>query len=418
MTFSIAGVLRNMGLFGISLVLAVVVWVVAVNEDNPLEERIVPRAVPVEVTGLQANVMVLGGLATEATVKLRAPRLTWPTLAINKLRVVADVAQWQSGSQVVTLQGLLPDQQAEVVSIEPPVVTLQLARVVTRTLPVRVRIIGDPAIGYTFETPVLSVPAAAISGPEELIDTVAALEARIDLRDQREAVAETVVLRALNNDSQAVNGIQVSPPSVGLRVAVTQLGGYRDLAVRVMFKGSQAPGYRIKNIAASPPSVTVFSADPDVVAALPGYLETEPVDITEAIATIDARVAMKLPPDVSLASDQTVAVTVSIDAVESSIRIRRQVEATGLGPRLAATIAPERVDVLLSGPLPALEKLGADDVKVVLDLMGLRIGVHTVKPTVLITGLQSVQAGQVLPEELQVTIIRDLNTPTPKPAAP
>lgn len=166
------------------------------------------------------------------------------------------------------------------------------------------------------------------------------------------------------------------------------------------------------------PSVTVFSTDPDVVAALPGYLETEPLDITNAIATIDARLAMKLPPDVSLASDQTVAVTVSIDAVESSIRIRRQVEATGLGPRLAATFAPEKVDVILSGPLPALEKLGADDVKVVLDLLGLRIGLHTVKPTVLITGLQSVQAGQVLPEELQVTIVRDLNTPTPKPAAP
>ena len=137
MTGSVAGVLRNLGLFAISLVLAVVVWVVAVNEDNPLEERIVPRAIPVEVTGLQANVMVLGGLATEATVTLRAPRLTWPTLAINKLRVVADVTQWQSGSQVVTLRGVFPDQQAEVVVIEPPVVTLQLARVVTRTLPDR-----------------------------------------------------------------------------------------------------------------------------------------------------------------------------------------------------------------------------------------------------------------------------------------
>ena len=164
MTGSVAGVLRNLGLFAISLVLAVVVWVVAVNEDNPLEERIVPRAIPVEVTGLQANVMVLGGLATEATVTLRAPRLTWPTLAINKLRVVADVTQWQSGSQVVTLRGVFPDQQAEVVVIEPPVVTLQLARVVTRTLPVRVRIIGDPAIGYTFGSPVLSVVDATISG--------------------------------------------------------------------------------------------------------------------------------------------------------------------------------------------------------------------------------------------------------------
>ena len=253
MTGSMAGVLRNLGLFAISLVLAVVVWVVAVNEDNPLEERIVPRAIPVEVTGLQANVMVLGGLATEATVTLRAPRLTWPTLAINKLRVVADVTQWQSGSQVVTLRGVFPDQQAEVVVIEPPVVTLQLARVVTRTLPVRVRIIGDPAIGYTFGSPVLSVVDAAISGPEELVDAVASLEARIDLRDQREAVAETVVLRVLNKELQSVNGVQVTPPSVGLRVAVTQLGGYRDLAVRVMFKGSQAAGYRITNITASRP---------------------------------------------------------------------------------------------------------------------------------------------------------------------
>jgi len=69
--------------------------------------------------------------------------------------------------------------------------------------------------------------------------------------------------------------------------------------------------------------------------------------------------------------------------------------------------------VILSGPLPSLQNLAADDVQVVVDIAGLAAGVHQVKPRVpTVPGALRVQ--NIVPDTVQVTIT-DLSTPTPAP---
>ena len=91
--------------------------------------------------------------------------------------------------------------------------------------------------------------------------------------------------------------------------------------------------------------------------------------------------------------------------------VRRPVEIQGLAPGLTATVAPEEVEVILNGPLPVLEELRPEDVRVLVDLFGLNAGRYSLEPQVVVTP-QGVVVGAVLPATVQVEISLPV-TPTP-----
>jgi YbbR domain-containing protein len=179
------------------------------------------------------------------------------------------------------------------------------------------------------------------------------------------------------------------------------LGGFRDLAVKIDLRGNPAPGYSIANVSVNPQIATVFGS-PTTLDALPGFISTEPVSVTNATEGLNQRVKLDLPPGVSMLGDPFVQVSVRIDAIESSLKVQRVPVAQGLLPGLEARLSPELVDVIVSGPVPILDTLRADDVQVILNLLNLDIGTHQLTPDVSVpNGLTVVS---VLPASIQVVI--------------
>ena len=72
-----------------------------------------------------------------------------------------------------------------------------------------------------------------------------------------------------------------NPADIAATIPITQKGGYRNVVVKVITQGSLANGYRLSNISVNPPTVTVYSSDPAKVEALPGYVETTPINLGE-----------------------------------------------------------------------------------------------------------------------------------------
>ena len=103
-------------------------------------------------------------------------------------------------------------------------------------------------------------------------------------------------------------------------------------------------------------------------------------------------------------------VQIQVAAVESGQTVDRLVTVQGLDQNRVAEAKPERVDVILSGPLPRLQALTLDDVRVILDLYGLGVGVHKVKPTVVVP--ETLRVESVLPDTIEVEISIAPPTPT------
>jgi YbbR domain-containing protein len=223
----------------------------------------------------------------------------------------------------------------------------------------------------------------------------------------------------LDENNQIIAGLGLNPAEVSVTLPISQQGGYRDLAVKVVVSGQVASGYRLANISVFPPVVTVFSGDPALVNSLPGALETQPLDLENANDEVTTRLAIKLPEGISLVGDQTVLVRVNISPIQSSLTLsNKTIEVDGLQDGWFAQIAPENVDVILSGPLPLLDTLSPQEVRVVVDVTGLDAGTHQLTPKVDIL-VSDIVVESILPGTVEVVLSTSPpKTPTPAPTSP
>ena len=146
---------------------------------------------------------------------------------------------------------------------------------------------------------------------------------------------------------------------------------------------------------------TVLQGDPDMLSQVPGYIETEPLDLAGATADVRKRVALLLPQEVTADMDFVMA-TAGVSPIEGGITVSEPLIVRGLGAGLSADTALAEVDVILSGPMPLLESLNEDDVFTILDLTGLVQGMHSVEPAVLYP--EGILVDGVIPETVEVVI--------------
>jgi YbbR domain-containing protein len=182
------------------------------------------------------------------------------------------------------------------------------------------------------------------------------------------------------------------------------------MAVKVIVHGQVAGGYRLDSISVFPPVITVFSSDPDLTNALPGVVETQPLDLQNASDNLNIRVSLNLPSGISVVGPQTVLIQAGISPIQSSLTLTEEkVEVTGLSADMAYHISPSAVDVILSGPLPILDTLTRQDVHVTVDVKGLGEGTYQLTPTVQILA-SNVTVESLLPATIEVVL-----APTPIP---
>jgi YbbR domain-containing protein len=267
-----------------------------------------------------------------------------------------------------------------------------------------VQVRGTPPTGYQAQTPVVDPFEVTLVGPESLVDRVQEVRVSLDISGTSDTITRAMTPTAVDADGRVVSGVTINPATVTVTQPITLLGGFRYVIVRAVSIGQVANGYRLTNIFVSPVGVVAFSADPQLVNDLPGYIETEPLDLSGADNDFEALISLALPDGVSVVGDSKVLVQVSIAAIETSLAISFPVEVIGLTPGLSATVAPMTMDVILSGPVPILDDLEPGDVRVVIDLTGYDIGVYQLIPVVEILPEQ-VQRISMLPATIEVTII-------------
>ncbi len=403
---------ENLGSLLLASIMSLLVWVSAVSAGDPTEEQAFPSPVPIEVQGLAENLTIVGSPPSTAQVVVRAPRSVWSQLTASDIHLVADLSGLEAGVHQITLSARVDLRPARVVRFEPASLTVTLEPLGTRTVPVRIRALGTPAVGYRAQIPTVTPTEATVVGPSSSVARVAQVLAEVNLTGLRADLVETIPLLPVDPDGQTVERVRVEPGAARVQVQIQQLGGYRDVAVKVVIEGQVAAGYWVTSITVSPPVVTVYSSDPEAVSVLPGFVETEPLVLTGASNNIERRLSLALPAGIAPVGDQTVLVQVGIAAIETSLTVTRALEIQGLGPGLFAQASPESVSVILTGPQPVLEELAPEDVRVVVDLLDLGVGTHQVTPQVVVIP-SGVVARAVLPSTIEVVIGTSPRTPTP-----
>jgi YbbR domain-containing protein len=385
----------------LALILALLVWIVAERQANPDIERTFSAAIPIELHDLPAGTIAYDASARNARVTLSAPQGVWDVLTADQLSAFIDLSGQLSGTLELPVQASIDNRMARITKVEPSVISLKLEPQIDVQLPVSIDVSGEPALGFAAR-PLETIPATVtVHGPASLVQQVAAVQGQLSIQDARNSITQTVFLSVRDRDRQSVPQVTLTPSTTLAVIRLQPLGGFRDLAVKIDLQGTLAAGYLISNVSVEPQVVTVFGSSA-VLDALPGFIATEPVSVTNATQDINSRVRLGLPSGVSFLGDPTVQVNVTIKPIESSVTVLSPLIPQGLSPDLSARFSPEAIDVILSGPIARLNALQSGDVQSFAHLFNLITGTYQITPTVVVPAGMNVVS--VLPSTVQVTI--------------
>lgn len=396
--------------------LALAVWISSVTSEDPDETRTLPALIPVQVIGQSSDLVFSDPIVKEVEVTLRAPASVWKLIDADpqSVRAILDVSSLSSGEHTLDLQIQVDARPVQIVSVSPRTFVFTLEPLVTKPMDVDIRISGEAAIGYQVGAAILDPQKVVVSGVRSRVEEVVRLRVSVDLNRIRENIDQSVKVEPLDESGEVVEGITLSPETVHIVLPVSQQGGYRDVAVKVTTLGRVASGYRLTDISVSPPVVTIYSDDPALINSLPGVLETQPLDLQNAQDDITTRLKLSLPAGVSIIGEQTVLVQAGVSSIESSVTLSgQQIEIVGLENDLNVHVSPTNVDIILSGPLPILDTLTRQSVRVTVDLTGLTAGTYQLTPSVEVL-VANIAAESILPNTIEITLTPlDLPTPTP-----
>ena len=412
--------LRNLRSFLLAFILSLAVWVSAVTSADPDEVREFPQPIPLQVIGQDPGLVIVGSIPARVTITLRAPHSVWNLINASPeaVRAILDLSGLQSGEHSLEIQPQVSLRPVRVVSVTPQKLQISLEPLATSSLPIQISLLGEPAVGYEAGSASLEPLQALLSGPQSQIKRVTRVQVDLSIAGLRQDVQPTLPLRVLDVTGKIVPGLTINPESIQVSLPITQQGGYRDIAVKVTVRGQQAGGYRVTNISVFPPVLTVYSKNPSIVNDLPGYIETEPLNLNGDSQNVDTRLSLTLPAGVTIVGEQTVQVQVGIAAIEGSLSLNGiPVEIIGLSADQDAHISPALVDVILTGPLPILDKLTPGEVKFVVDLTGQENGTQQATPQAQIM-IPDIRVQSINPGTIEVIISPGKPatvTPTPTP---
>ena len=386
--------------------LAMAVWISAVTSADPDETRTLAKPVQVQIIGQDPSLVLNNDIPTEAEVTLRAPHSIWNMIEADPqiVRAILDLSGLSSGNHSLNLQIQVDARPVQIVTVAPRTIIFTLESLATQTLNVDLSLSGEAAIGYQAGEATIEPLKIIVAGAQSQVQKVTRARVSVNLSGIRENIDQSLPIEVLDENGQKVDGVTVSPESIHVILPISQQGGYRDVAVKVIVTGRPASGYRLTDISVFPPIVTVFAKDPLLVKALPGVVETQPLDLQNAQEDIITRLELNLPAGISIVGEQTVLIQAGVSPIESSITLAdMRVEIIGLSSGFAAQVSPTTVDVIVSGPLPLLDTLTRQDIRVTVDLSGLGIGTHQIVPRVEIL-ISNVIVESILPNTIEVVI--------------
>lgn len=394
---------QNLGLMVLSLLLAFFFWAVAVETEDPTRVDTFGAWIPVEFRGLPETMTTYRADNPRTRVEIRAPESVWQRLGVDDIDAYIDLTNVVTGTQEIPITVEIRAQPADIQTVNPETVELIVELIAEKEIPVVIRVQGTPAMGFRSDPVEVAPQSLRVQGPESLIRQVIRAEISVSVEGRQNSLRGDFEPTLLDENDNPVSEVTVVPKSVTVNINVEQLGFIRDIPVTVgPLEGQPATGYRVANLEFDPPVVKVFGRT-DVVRSV-NYLQTVPISLEGITQTLTTRVSLQMLEGLSMIQPPgpEVTVTLTVEVIRSGLTLELTPTIKGLIGGLQATVGPDSVVVILSGPLAVMESLKISEIEVSLDLAGLAMGEYVITPNVIVPG--EVDIENIIPEAVPVKI--------------
>lgn len=165
--------LHNLGLKAFSLILAVLLWFYITGEQVEELKKVVPLRIDIP-----QGMTIVSTQTDSLDVVFRGPGNLISLLSSSEImahHVISDVEEPGEYTFTISPEEISIPRGIKVSVIEPPQVRVRLDRLITRRLPIRVDIEGEPATGFQVQVDKVSVTpnVSLVTGPESILKKLA-----------------------------------------------------------------------------------------------------------------------------------------------------------------------------------------------------------------------------------------------------
>ncbi|MBM3451011.1 MAG: hypothetical protein FJX78_08570 [Armatimonadetes bacterium] len=206
---------RNL-FFGLSVLVAVLIWYIVVAGQNPEIER--TFAVDLRVRGVAADLQVVQALA-KVDIRVRGPRTEMTAAGAESFYAFVSVAGADAGQHRLPV-GVNTPPDLRVLSTRPEEALVVLDNVAQRPLSVEVILQGGPSSALVPGVPDVRPAAVTIQGPRVLVDAARRAVATIDAAGLRANQRTSVRVRVLGPTGEVIEGLTIQPAQVVVTVPI------------------------------------------------------------------------------------------------------------------------------------------------------------------------------------------------------
>ncbi|MSQ09843.1 MAG: hypothetical protein EXR52_02395 [Dehalococcoidia bacterium] len=384
----------------LSVALSSALYVFISTEQNPPRTGVFPIRVPVLAVNQAPDVEVLGPLET-VLLRITAPSDLWDNLSDRSFRAIVDVSDEKEGEATLPVQVEANDGRVRILDVIPREVAVQFDAAKSATVPVKMKVVRAPPLGYSYEEPKFTLTRVTVHGPERLVNLVDAAVADIDLSDARTNLRQSYRLTARTLRGNDITGVRIDPSDLTAEVAITRHIDYVSLVVVPEVRGTPANGYWVSKLRVDPTVVAVVGPQ-DILAALT-TVRTVAVDVSNLTGTVTRTVGLDVPAGVSLVNRSTVQVEVTLQPLSGTAMFQVAPRLVGVPPGFTAQVGVNSIEVVVRGEGPALQEATLDKIGVTLTVTARTAGTVSIEPQV--TTPPGTNVVRISPARVSVTLI-------------
>ena len=296
---------RNLPAKIIALVVAVVLWLFVMNEQNPQIEG--SFTVAVELRNVPEGYKIT---QSEKSVKLkvRGARSFFVSAEPEGFKAYADLDGLDSGEHEVKVKAVLP-QGFELVDAQPETVSVTLDKIVRRSVRIDLIVTGSASAGYTVGKISQSANTTVIEGPESRVAEVDRVIGYVGLSGNRDDFTLQVPLTPINSDGKAVDDVDLLARTVEVSVQLARGLTRKIVSVRPVLDDALPEGFTLGEVQVEPAKIEI--AGEAALISKVASIDTEKIVISDMKESGKKIVHLAIPNGVAI-SNREVTVTVEL----------------------------------------------------------------------------------------------------------
>ncbi|MCI6100195.1 MAG: CdaR family protein [Selenomonas sp.] len=295
---------RNLPAKILALCVAVILWVVVMNDQNPAIEG--SFNVPLAVVNSPEGYKITKS-EDSVKIKVRGPRSLFVTATSDDFRAYVDLDGAEDGKQDYKVQTALP-QGFELVEVAPETVSFDLDKIIQKQMRAEIIVTGASAPGTTVAKVTQTSSIVTLEGPQSAVDTVVRVVGYVGLSGNSADFDLQVPLTALNADGREVQGVKVVPSATEVSVSLARGLTKKIVTIHPVLQENLPKNYELGDVRTDPIKIEI-AGDSKTIESL-SAIDTEPIDLSKLTATKKMTVRLALPDGITVTNRE---VNVSIE---------------------------------------------------------------------------------------------------------